>query len=278
MKPIDGIKSGRPGRDFVASCAKGLLLLSRFTRHQPAMTLSEVARVNGLNLPTARRYLNTLKQMGFVFYDNQTKRYRLTAKILCLGGWVLESMDLRTRLLPYMSRITNEMDITALCAIIEGGELVTIERTRSTDVVNLDLTAGSRLPIHATSLGKAIAAFLSPAELDVLIWQLDFSRYTPNTKTDPEQFRCELSHIRQCRYAVTDQELTIGMKSIAVPIFDKNGKVEASFGVSYPCHRPKTDELERVLIERLLDISVETSKTIMPLPENQQRNLSEGEV
>lgn len=278
MKAIDGTKTGRNERDFVASFARGLLLLSRFTRHQPAMTLSEVARVNRLNLPTARRYLNTLKQMGFVFHDDQTKRYRLTAKVLCLGGWVLESMDLRTRLLPYLSRITNELDITASCAIIEGGELVTVERTRSKDVVNLDLTAGSRLPIHATSLGKAIAAFLSPAELDVLIGQLDFSRYTPTTKTDPEQFRCELSHIRQCRYAVTDQELTIGMKSIAVPIFDKNGRVEASFGVSYPCHRSKTDELEQVLIERLLEISAETSKAIISPAENELSHISRGEV
>ena len=265
MATTDGIKSDR---DFVASFAKGLLLLSRFSRHQPAMTLSEVARLNHLNLPTARRYLYTLKKLGFVFYEDQSMGYRLTSKVRSLGSWVLESMDLRTRLLPYLSSITNEMDITASCAIIEGGELVTIERTRSKDVVNLDLTAGSRLPVHATSLGKAIAAFLPPAELDALIVQLDFLSYTPYTKTNPKQFRTELDQIRRQGYALTDQELTLGMKSIAVPIFDKNEQVEASLGVSFPCHRPQTEELEQVLIERLRDISVKTSKAAAPSPED----------
>lgn len=253
-------KSTRPERELVASFAKGLLLLSRFTRHQPAMTLSEVARINHLNLPTARRYLHTLKQMGFVVYDEQSKRYQLTSKVLCLGSWVLESMDLRTRLLPYLNSITNEMDITASCAIIEGGEVVTVERTRSKDVVNLDLTAGSRLPVHATSLGKAIAAFLPSDELDALIGQINFSIYTPHTKTDPKQFREELAYIKRRGYAFSDQELTLGMKSIAVPVFHKNGKVEASLGVSYPYHRPKINELEQVLIERLLGISVKPSE------------------
>lgn len=263
MKPIGEIQSAKFDRDFVASFAKGLLLLSRFTRHQPAMTLSEVAKLNNLNLPTARRYLYTLKQMGFVFHDEQSKRYRLTSKVLCLGGWVLESMDLRTRLLPYLNNITKEMGITTSCGIIEGKEVVTIERIRSKDVVNLDLTAGSRLPIHATSLGKAIAAFLPQPELDALIEQLDFQNYTPYTKTDPKQFLKELIRIKQHGYACTDQELTLGMKSIAVPIFDKTGKVEASFGVSYPSHRPQTEAFEQILIERLLDISIKTSNAVV---------------
>ncbi len=263
MKVVDEIQPAKLDRDFVASFAKGLLLLSRFTRHQPAMTLSEVARLNHLNLPTARRYLHTLKQMGFVFHDEQSKRYRLTSKVLCLGGWVLESMDLRTRVLPYLNNITREMDITASCAIIEAGEVVTIERIRSKDVVNLDLTAGSRLPIHATSLGKAIAAFLSPLDLEALIAHLDFQYYTPFTQTDPKQFLKELHQIKRRGYARTDQELTLGMKSIAVPIFDKAGKVEASLGVSYPSHRPKTEAFETVLIERLINMSIQTSKAVV---------------
>lgn len=262
MDRIDTSESTKTDRDFVASFAKGLRLLSRFTRHQPAMTLSEISRINNLNPPTARRYLHTLKQMGFVFYDEQSKRYRLTSKVLSLGSWVIESMDLRTRLLPYMSAITNEMDITASCAIIEGGEVVTIERTRSKDVVNLDLTAGSRLPVHATSLGKAIAAFLSQTELNALITQLKFTSYTPYTKTDPQQFQEDLALIRRRGYAYSEQELTLGMKSIAVPVFDKDKKIEASIGVSYPSHRPRTDELEEILILRLLDISEKTSNSV----------------
>ena len=262
MEYVDTSKQDISNREFIASFARGLRLLSRFSRHQPAMTLSEVSKINNLNPSTARRYLYTLKQLGFVFYDEHSRRYRLTSKVLCLGSWVLESMDLRTKLLPYLSSITNEMDITASCAIIEDGEVVTLERTRSKDVVNLDLTAGSRLPVHATSLGKAIAAFLPQADLDILIPQLEFIAYTPYTKTDPEEFRKELTLINCRGYAYSEQELTLGMKSIAVPVFDKDKKVEASVGVSYPSHRHQTYEFEQILIQRLLDISAKTSNTI----------------
>jgi len=258
-----------PDRDFVSSFAKGLLLLSSFTRQQPAMTLSEVAKANRMNLPTARRYLHTLKQMGFVFHDEDAKRYRLTAKVLRLGSWVIEGMDIRTRLLPYMNRITSQMDITTSCAIIEDGEALTIERIRSKDVINLDLTAGSRLPVHATSLGKAISAFLPAADREALLARIDFTGYTSYTKTSPAELRTELEAIRRDGYATADQELSYGLKSIAVPIFDKYGTVEASFGVSYPCYRARTQGLEKTLVETLLDVCRKTSGASFPIVEEQ---------
>lgn len=246
-------------RDFISSLAKGLAILSSFTRRQPTLTLSEVAKVNALNLPTARRYLRTLIQLGYVVQDEDFKRYQLTPKVLRLGGWVIEGMGLRAKLLPYLNSIVREMDITTSCAILEGGEVITVERMRSTDVINLDLTAGSSLPIHATSLGKAIAAFLPLEELISLVEQIEFTRFTPFTMTNPSSFLKELEKIRQVGYATSNQELTLWLKSIAVPIFDKHGKIEASFGVSYPSHRDLENGLEKTLTEKLLDISVKTS-------------------
>jgi len=276
MPPKEANYLPSPGRDFVSSFAKGLLLLASFTRQQPAMTLSEVAKANRMNLPMARRYLNTLKQMGFVFHDEKTKRYRLTAKVLRLGSWVIEGMDLRTRLLPYMNQITSQMDITTSCAIIENSEAVTIERIRSKDVINLDLTAGSRLPVHATSLGKAILAFLPVAEREALLERIDFTGYTTYTKTSRVALRMELEAIRRDGYATADQELSYGLKSIAVPIFDKHGKVEASLGVSYPCYRAESQGLERALIETLLDVCRKTSGVFVPFAETSAKRRAAG--
>jgi IclR family transcriptional regulator, pca regulon regulatory protein len=246
-------------REFIGSLARGLAILSGFTPHKPALTLSEVARSHSLNLPTARRYLHTFKRLGYIFYEEESKKYRLTSKVLRLGGWLIESIGLRSRLLPYLNSITRELGITTSCAILEGSEVVTVERMRSPDVINLDLTAGSRLPIHATSLGKAIAAFLSRDELRELMAQIEFVRYTKYTKTNPKQFLEELKKTQKRGYATSNQELTLSLKSFAVPIFDKNAKIEASFGVSYPSHRSREEGLEKKILQRLLDVSLKTS-------------------
>lgn len=246
-------------KEFISSLARGLTILSTFTRHQPTLTLSEVARTHAMNLPTARRYLQTLKRMGYVFFDDESKKYQLTSKVLRLGGWLIESMSLRTRLLPFLNSVTRELGVTTSCAILEGSEVVTVERIRSPDVINLDLTAGSRLPVHATSLGKAIAAFLEPEKLSALLGQIDFVQYTPFTKTNPKILLTELKKTKKRGYATSNQELTLWLKSIAVPIFNKAAKVEASFGVSYPYHRTREEGLEKTVLNRLLDVSAKAS-------------------
>lgn len=253
-------------RDFINSLAKGLNLLMTFSKDRPRLTLSEVARANQMNLPTARRYLHTLAKLGFVLKDEHTQTFQLTPKVLRLGSWVIEEMGLRSRLLPHMSAITRAHDVTTHCAILEGHEVVTVERLRSSDVVNLDLTAGSRLPAYSTSLGKAILAWLEPAEQEAIIARLDFKPLTPRTITDARSFRRELKRTRRRGYAVADEELTVGLKTLAVPVFDRQGKVEASVGVSYPIIRAREDGLEETLVRRLLELSRRASAA--PPPES----------
>lgn len=241
-------------REFVNSLAKGLTLLMCFTKEQPVWRLSDIARANGMNLPTAKRYLHTFTKMGFMIRDNSSRTFQLTPKVLRLGTWIIESMDIRQRLMPYMKSIRGEMDITTHCAVLEGNEVVTLERIRSSDVVNLDLGTGSRLPIHATSLGKAILAFLPEAKQSDLIDRLSFLPLTPHTIRDRDSFCRELGQIRARGYAVADQELTLGLKTIAVPIMGRDGDVEGSFGVSFPLSRAEKAGFEDELIARLLDV------------------------
>lgn len=245
-------------REFVNSLAKGLNLLMCFTKHHYSLSLSEVARANNMNLPTARRYLHTYTKMGFMVKDNATKTFQLTPKVLRLGAWVLEATGLKQRLMPYMTSIRNDYDVTTYCAVLEGRQVVTLDRIRSTDVVNLDLRAGSRLPLHATSLGKAIVAFMELKEQQKIAGQLNFKKHTPKTITDKDLFLAELQKTRQRGYAVADQELTIGLKTLATPIFDREGRVEAAFGVSYPFSRAQEPEFENTLINCLFDITRKT--------------------
>lgn len=240
--------------NFIASLAKGLYLLMHFTKERPNWSLTEIAKANKMNLPTARRYLHTLTKLGFMIKNSHTQTYQLTPKVLRLGTWVISSMGIRERLIPYMTAIRNKWNVTTHCAILEGNEVVTVERLRSADVVNLDLTAGSRLPLYATSLGKAILAFMPNDQQNEITGQLEFKALTPYTITDMNLFLMELEKTRQRGYAIAVQELTLGLKTMATPVFNREGTVEASFGVSYPLNRGQENGLEEALISQLLEI------------------------
>jgi IclR family pca regulon transcriptional regulator len=241
-------------RNFINSLSKGLHLLMNFTKKQPKMSLTEIARTNDMNLPTARRYLHTLMKLGFVVKDESTQMFQMTAKVLRLGSAVIETMEIKQRLLPYMRAINNACDVTTHCAILEGTEVVTVERLRSSDVVNLDITTGSRLPVYCTSLGKAILAFISPAERSRICSQINFKAFTPYTITDLNLFLSELDRTQMRGYAIAIQELSLDLKTIAVPIFDLSDNVVASFGVSYPIKRAQESGFEEMLVQKLIEV------------------------
>lgn len=242
-------------REFINSLAKGLNLLMCFTKEHPAWNLSQIAKENDMNLPTAKRYLHTYTKMGFMTRDESDKTFQLTPKVLRLGAWIMGAMEIKQRLLHHMKSLRNDLNVTCHCAVIEGNEIIALERIRSSDVVNLDLSAGSRLPIHATSLGKAIVAFMEPGEQERIADRLDFKQLTAHTITDKKSFLNDLNRVKDRGYAIADQELSIGLKTMAVPIFDTNNHVEGSLGISYPLSRANEEGLEDLLIKRLFEIS-----------------------
>lgn len=244
---------------FISSLEKGFSVLNTFLPKNLNLTLSELARANGMTLGTAHRYLLTLKKLGYLMQDPETKKYRLTPKVLTLGFSVLRGMDLRSRVFPYMIETARELDTTTQCAILEGTEIVYIERVRASDVVNLDLTTGSRLPAYCTSMGKAILAFLNEKESRDLIGKMNLVPYTPYTITDKKTLWKELKVTRQRGYAINNQELTLGLRTLAAPIFKEGRRVEAAFGLSFSCHRIEGNDFESVFVERLLDISKKVS-------------------
>jgi IclR family pca regulon transcriptional regulator len=246
-------------RNFVQSVEKGLSILSTFSAQKPDLTLSELAKATGLTLVTAHRYLFTLKKLGFVTRSEDNKKYRLTPKVLSLGFSALKSMDLKIRTIPYMIQLTKERNVTSQCAILEGTEIVYIERLRSAgDLVHLDLTVGSRLPAYATAMGKAILAFLDEEESRKLIDQMNLMPFTPQTITTKKVLRKELQIIRQKGYAINNQETFLGIRALAAPIF-VDDKVEAALGISFPINRTEGNNLEPTLIEEMMDIARKVS-------------------
>lgn len=245
-------KPPRP-RYFVNSLARGISILNTFSSNRPILSPTELAAANNLTLPTCARYISTLRDLGYIVQDPITKKCTLTPKILSLGFPFLKNMDLRARLLPYMVGITTELNVTSQCAMLDGEEIVFLDRVRSKEVVNLDLTVGSRLPCYCTALGKAMLAFMDKEEVRRLIDRIEFIPHTPHTITDKGLFEKTLRLTKRRGYSINDQELTLGLKTLAIPIF-KDGMVEGAFGMSYPIHRVEGNGLEKVFIKKLKDV------------------------
>ena len=155
---------------YSQSLERGLAILSSFTSDSSVLGISEVARIVGLSRSTAHRYVATLARLGYLQQDPATKRYRLGPRVLDLGFAAIHSMDLREIAMPYLQRLSDETGFTVNMAVLDGHEVVYIERCRTSRPgqrdIDLNLHVGSRLPAYCTALGKALLAFLPEDELE----------------------------------------------------------------------------------------------------------------
>ncbi|MFY9940975.1 MAG: IclR family transcriptional regulator [Desulfobacterales bacterium] len=245
-------------RQFIQSLEKGLLVLKTFSAIRPVLSVSDIAEACDMSMATVHRYLFTLKALGYLEQEAQTRRYRLTPKILGIGFSLLNTMDIKNRLLPYMLETTKVHNVTTQCAILDETEIVILDRVRSKEVVNLDISVGSRLPVFCTAMGKAVLAFLKKADQTRIMRKIKFERHTPFTIGSAQELAADLARIRQAGYVLSDQELTEGLRSVAAPVF-RDGQVEGAFGISYAVHRAQDNGLEESLIRQVLETAKKVS-------------------
>jgi IclR family pca regulon transcriptional regulator len=229
------------------SLERGLAILSSFNSDRPLIGVSELSRGLDLSRSTAHRYVVTLTKLGYLQQDPDSKRYRLGPKVLDLGFSAINSMDLREVSAPYLRQLSDETEHTVNLAILDGTDVVYIERCRAArpgqPEIDLNLHVGSRLPAYCTAMGKAILAFLPRERLDELIDHIDFVPRGPNTLTDAKAFRAELEKIRASGIAVNDEELAYGLRSIAAPIRSHSGEVLAALNLAVHRTIGSMDEL-----------------------------------
>jgi IclR family pca regulon transcriptional regulator len=245
-------------RQFIQSLEKGLMILKVFSGSRASLSVTDIAGSCGMNMATAHRYLFTLKELGYLEQEAATRRYRLTPKVLKIGVAALNTMDLKNRLLPHMLETTKTFDVTTQCAILDDTDVVVLDRVRSREVVNWDIGVGSRLPVYCTAMGKAILAFLEDEAQTGLLQRIRFERHTRHTLGTPEELQADLARIRDSGYVFSDQELTMGLRSIAAPVF-RNGRVEGAFGISYAVNRANEAGLESALVKQVLQIAAKVS-------------------
>jgi IclR family pca regulon transcriptional regulator len=229
-------------RDFVASLEKGLLVIEAFDAGKPRLTLSDVAKLTGITRAAARRYLLTLTKLNYAEFDG--RYFSLTPRILRLGYAYLSSASLTAQVQPFLERISEETGESSSAAILDGDDIVYIARSATRRIMSIGLGVGSRLPAHCTALGRAILAYQPEDELRAYLQRARLEARTPKTITDKSAFQDVLEATRVQGYAVVDEELEYGLRSIAVPIVQKNGRVTIALNLSAQAGRISADEME----------------------------------
>ncbi|MEM9011140.1 MAG: IclR family transcriptional regulator C-terminal domain-containing protein [Pseudomonadota bacterium] len=245
--------------ELVGSFGKGLMVIKALAEAEKGMTLSEVAEVTGATRASARRYLLTLLELGYA--EQIDKRFELTPRVLELGGPRYESGLTWQMAEPYMQRLASRLGESCTAAIRDGAEVVCTAHVDADRLLAFRLDVGARLPALSTALGRVILAEISDDCLRSVIDQAPPCRSTAFTKTDPGDLVAEAHRVRQQGYAIVDQELELGLRSIAVPLRNARGRVFAGLNVSAESARVEV----RTMIEDYLGPLRETAETISRL-------------
>ena len=240
---------GPPGTQYVQSLARGLDVIRAFDAEHPAMTLTDVARRTGLSRATARRFLHTLADLGYVRFDG--KLFELTAQVLQLGYSYLSSHTLPQLIEPVLEELSAELNESCSASILDGADVVYIARVHTRRIMRVGIAVGTRFPAYATSMGRVLLAHLAPAELDRALAARPLVPLTPNTLVSEESLRAELAAVRGRGWCFVDQELETGLRSIAVPVFGSDGTVQAALNVSTSTPAPSLGTPEEPLATAL---------------------------
>lgn len=224
------------GPDFIEALARGLDVIRAFQPRRPVMPLSEVAAATGLARPTARRILLTLAELGYVRQGESG--FALTPKVLELGVAYIRSTGLWEVARPHMERLVERTNESCSIAQLDGSDIVYVARVAVPKIVTLSVQIGTKFPALQTSLGKVQLAALTPAELEEVLKQPTRSGLTPRWQPDQAERDAELRDVRARGWAMTDEQLAPGIRSIAAPLRDGNGTVVAGLNVN--CHAAET--------------------------------------
>lgn len=221
----------------VQSLSRAIAILHAFNRETPELGVTEISKLVGLHKSTTFRLLSTLIAEGLVSQDPETGRYRLGVGMLDLAGRVQVHTEVRQAARPFMQPLAQRLGATVNIAILDRGMSFNVEQAVPIGylVVNYGWV-GRRTPLHATSTGKILLAWLPAAEMHALLGA-PLERFTPNTITSRRQLDLELERVRSAGYAVGREEYEVGLNAIAAPLRDKSGGVIAALSVSGPAYR-----------------------------------------
>ncbi|MFC5737294.1 IclR family transcriptional regulator domain-containing protein [Sinirhodobacter huangdaonensis] len=238
--------------DIIGSLAKGLRVLEAFGAEHPRLSIAETAERTGLDRATARRCLLTLHAEGYADYDG--KFFTLTPRVLRLGMGALAALPLAQLVQPWLDQLSERIGQSTSVSILDETEIVYLARAAQRRVMSIGLLPGSRLPAHCTSMGRVLLAALPEPEARAVIDASDLSPRTPFSRTDPEEIIAEIGRVRTQGYALIDQEVELGLRSLAVPLISARGRVVAALNTGVAAVQAEPDALAALYLPALLKV------------------------
>jgi IclR family pca regulon transcriptional regulator len=238
--------------DFMTSLARGLAVIQAFSAQRRVLTISQISQRTGIPRAAVRRCLHTLGKLGFVSAEDG-RNFALRPRILALGHAYLASTPLANAAQTVLRHMSNTLNESSSIAILDGDEILYIARAFTSRIMTIDLHVGSRLPAYCTSMGRVMLSHLGTDALDAYFDRVKLIQYTPRTIVSREGLREALESVRRNGYAINDQELEIGLRSIAVPIEAPDGRVVAALNVGVQAARISVAEMESRFLPVLRD-------------------------
>lgn len=239
---------------------KGLAVIACFDAGHPRLTIADVARMTGLSRATARRCLITLARIGYAETDG--RHFALTPRVLQLGYAYLSSTPLTAVLQNALERLSEEIGESSSASLLDGRDIVYVARAATKRIMSVGLSVGSRLPAYCTSMGRVLLAALPEDEARRRVEASDRRALTRATATTVEAVMARVAAARTAGYAVIDQELEVGLTSIAVPVIDREGRVVAAINVGTQATRFPPGIIVAEILPKLLKVQAELARIV----------------
>ena len=255
----DDASAGQAPREahYVQSLERGLAVIRAFDAEHPELTLSEVARACDLTRAAARRFLLTLVDLGYVRTDGRL--FALSPRVLELGYAYLSSLTLPQVAEPHLENLVAQVRESSSACVLDGDDVVYVARVPTSRIMTVAINVGTRFPAYATSMGRVLLAGLPDEELDSYLARVRLVQFTARTVSSTKALRAELLKVRAQGYAIVDQELEEGLRSVAAPIRDRADRVVAAMNISVHASRNTVESMRRDLLPKLLDTAAKVS-------------------
>jgi IclR family pca regulon transcriptional regulator len=235
---------------FMTSLARGLAVIRAFSDQRRSLTIAQISHRTGIPRAAVRRCLHTLRQLGYV--DSEANNFSLKPKILTLGYSYLSSTPLTVSAQPCLNAISRALNESCSLAMLDEGEVLYVSRSATARIMSVALNTGSRLPAYCTSLGRVLLAHLSEEALSAYFARVELKAYTDKTVVSEARIRELLAQARNNGYALVEEELEIGLRSIAVPVHGASGNVIAALNIGAQATRVSAKKMREEFLPALL--------------------------
>lgn len=248
--------------NYVQSIERALDILEVLCEEENPVELRELAKKAKLHKATVHRILKTLMKRGYIENINGSGVYKLGLQLLKLSSSLLEGLEVRREAKDLLEKLRDKTGETVHLGILEGAEVVYIEKIEGTRPLHMASGVGKRVPLYCTSLGKAILAYLEEERLNSLLKTINLEPRTPNTITSIEKLKEELVKIRHLGYSIDNIENEEGIRCVGAPIFDYTGKVIAAISISGAAFYIPLERIENELGPLVKNTALEISKKL----------------